>query len=442
MNRLRWKLLVAMLAVVVLTIAISAAFTRRVTHDEFRRLSAAGAPPDLTPISDYYSRRHSWTGVEAVLDRMPRRVVLATRPTESRSYVGPTLSRPRRIIALPGDLRGSRVKIEPDGSVIADGHGLHVIVRVPPQHVGDADAYVFPPGQIGDTGSLDRQLLVTFSAAAIAATLLALFIARRITRPVERLTGAVDAMARGSVPAHVPVSGRDEIARLAASFNTMADALAKQQELRQRMVGDVAHELRTPLTNLRCELEALQDGLVRADAGRIASLHEEVLHLSRLVEDLQDLAVAEAGGLVLNLERIPLGDIVGRAAHSCGRAVHVSADDVVVAADPLRIGQIVRNLVANALRHARERVDVTVTRDGAFAAVAVADDGPGIPPAEIAHIFERFYRTDDARARADGGSGLGLAIVKQLVDRHGGRVWATNRPERGAVVTFTIPISD
>jgi two-component system sensor histidine kinase BaeS len=248
-------------------------------------------------------------------------------------------------------------------------------------------------------------------------------------------------MTRGSLPARVPVTGRDEIAHLARSFNAMSDALARQLELRRRMVGDVAHELRTPLTNLRCDFEAIEDGLVTADSARIASLREEVQHLARLVDDLQELAVAEAGGLQLAREPIDLGATVARIAESfaASRPVEVDAQEVWVEADPLRIGQIVRNLLGNAFAHARRDVRVTVSRNGNEAIVSVADDGPGIPPEDLSNVFERFYRVDGARTREQGGAGLGLAIVKQLVELHGGRVWAENRPEGGAVVFFTTP---
>src|SRR5205085_2145298 len=154
-------------------------------------------------------------------------------------------------------------------------------------------AYIMPdraPLELSEFAALDRRLIVTFFAAILAALIVTLLLSRRITKPVENLTIAVDEMARGSFPSPVPVDGEDEIARLARSFNAMSSSIETQQELRRRMVSDVAHELRTPLTNLRCELEAVQDGLSN---GNVASLHEEVLHLSRLVEDLQTLAVAD-----------------------------------------------------------------------------------------------------------------------------------------------------
>ncbi len=296
--------------------------------------------------------------------------------------------------------------------------------------------------------TLDRRLIATFAAALLVAFVLTFVLSRRITRPVERLTVAVEEMARGALPAPVPVSGRDEIAELARSFNAMAAAIANQDELRRRMVSDVAHELRTPLTNLRCELEAIHDGLAVADAARVASLHEEILHLTRLADDLQELAVAEAGGLHLQLEAVDLGSTVARAAGLLRAeaerrriALTIEETEAMVIADHTRIGQIVRNLLTNALQHTPDggRIGVTVRRDEAGVVVSVTDTGHGIPAAELERVFERFYRVDESRNRDSGGAGLGLAIVRRLVELHGGKVWAESSPD-GARFTFTIPL--
>jgi two-component system sensor histidine kinase BaeS len=237
------------------------------------------------------------------------------------------------------------------------------------------------------------------------------------------------------------VRGRDEIARLATSFNAMADAVTRQEDVRRRMVGDIAHELRTPLTNLRCELEAVQDGLAAADGARIASLHEEVLHLQRLVEDLQDLAIADAGALTLHRERIDLGATIARIV---GAQAELTCDaGIAVDADVTRLRQIVHNVLANALRHTPdgERVRVRVAHAGGDATVSVIDRGPGIAAKDIDRIFERFYRVDEARGRERGGAGLGLAIVRRLVELHGGRVWADSVEGEGATFTFTLPLA-
>ncbi|HEY0253638.1 MAG TPA: HAMP domain-containing protein, partial [Kofleriaceae bacterium] len=188
---------------------------------------------------------------------------------------------------------------------------------------------------------IDQRLIELFAIAGVVAIGLTIVISRRITRPIEDLTTAVRDLAAGKSPAPVPVVGNDELARLAEAFNAMTAAVARQEDLRRRMAGDVAHELRTPLTNLRCELEAIQDGLAVADAPRVTSLHEATLHLQRLVEDLQDLALAEAGVLRLHREPVALAKLG-------------IESTLVVDADPTRLRQIIDNLTANAKAHATE----------------------------------------------------------------------------------------
>jgi signal transduction histidine kinase len=449
MSRVRWKVLVAMVAVVSVTIGLSALFARRVTLAEIHRLTYSQRPPDIGPLAEHYRTHHGWSGVEQTIDAMPVRVVLTNAA--------------REVIASSRDLRGMTIAIDADDRMRITGRGVGLVLQAPPLRVGDAYVYVLParespsdPDVTAGVSALDRGLIFTFAAATVVAMGLAFWVSRRITGPMERLTAAVDTMARGARPDHVPVTGRDEIARLATSFNAMADALARQEELRRRMVGDVAHELRTPLTNLRCELEAVQDGLVSPDTARIGSIHEEVLHLERIVADLQDLATADAGALQLRRERIDFADTVVRVVDAFARPrgielkleleedVDANGDAIKVLADPLRIGQIVRNLMSNAARHARSvvRVRVSVDRGAREATVLVADDGPGIPAEHLSRVFERFYRVDEGRSREAGGAGLGLAIVKQLVELHEGRVWAENS-DTGAVFTFAIPfISD
>jgi two-component system sensor histidine kinase BaeS len=210
----------------------------------------------------------------------------------------------------------------------------------------------------------------------------------------------------------------------------MSDAIANQQELRKRMVGDVAHELRTPVTNLRCELESVQDGLATPN---IASLHEEVLHLQRLIDDLQELTIADAGGVKLQLQTL---DLVAALEPIVKAPIDAQARPIV-RADPLRLGQIMRNLLANAAQY---NPRVVVRTENGNAIVSVIDNGPGIPPDELENIFERFYRLDESRTQK--GAGLGLAIVRRLVELHGGRVWAENVPGGGAAFTFTIASHD
>lgn len=456
MKRLRWKLLAAMIALVAVTLGISGLFARLVARDQVFRLmeiQPAGSPrPAISPEEDQAVRAleahlratSGWRGVDAVIDPLSAaqrcRIVLTT-PSGER-------------IAASAALRTATVSVDGDRVTVTGVPGARLVMYVKPLVIRDeagravAHAYVLPeiappghldPAMLREIAAVDRSLLAIFAAAALVAVLLTVVVSRRITRPVEQLTVAVQAFGRGERPLHVQVTGHDEIARLATSFRAMADAVIAQEELRRRMVGDVAHELRTPLTNLRCELESVQDGLTTPDPARIASLHEEVLHLQRLVEDLQELAIAEAGALALHRERVDLGAAI---AQIVGDQAELTVErGIAVDVDLTRLRQIVHNLLANAARHAPEGtpVRVRVACAGAEATVAVADRGPGILAQDLERIFERFHRVDEARSRMHGGAGLGLAIVRQLVELHGGRVWAESVEGEGATFTFTLP---
>ena len=285
----------------------------------------------------------------------------------------------------------------------------------------------------------------TLGTAAVA-LLLAFALSGRILHPVSELTAAAHRMRQGDLEVRVVPRGDDEIARLGRAFNEMAERLGDIERTKRQMVGDVAHELRSPVTNLRCGLEAIQDGLVALDRDRIDALHSETLLLQRLIADLQDLALAEAGSLALERQPVDVAEIVRRAlgADQGGAAVTVAIDPraAEVTADAGRLEQILRNLVSNARRHTPDdgRIDIRATRDGGQVRIAVADTGSGIRPEHLPHVFDRFYRADPSRDRATGGAGLGLAIVRRLVEAHGGSVSAeSGGAGHGTIVTISIP---
>ena len=299
-------------------------------------------------------------------------------------------------------------------------------------------------------GALDRGILAVAAAAGGLAILLTALLSRRIFRPIESLTRAARAMEAGERDRRVGAAGQDEVGDLARAFDAMADAVARQEELRRRLVADVAHELRAPLTNIRGQIEAMQDGLVSPLPAALESLHEETMTLARLADDLQDLALAEAGELKMRFEPVLLGEAVGRAvaAHG-GRArsagvrleAGVPASLPRVRADERRLGQILRNLVENALAHTAAGGAIALTaeaRDG-HALVTVADTGSGIAAQDLPRVFERFYRGDESRSRQKGGAGLGLPIVRQMVLGHGGEISIESEPGRGTSVRFTLP---
>jgi signal transduction histidine kinase len=270
----------------------------------------------------------------------------------------------------------------------------------------------------------------------------AMLLAGRIIRPVRVLTEATRRMRAGDATARARVGARWEIAELAAAFNEMAEHSARTEQQRKDMVSDVSHELRTPLGTLRGWLVAAQDGVADLDSELVSSLLEETLLLQHLVDDLRDLAMVDAGQLRLEPVELDLGALLRHVVAAGGGRATVAADqDLLLVADPIRLRQIIGNLVANAVRHTPPdgRITVSARCDGQDVFIEVADSGVGIPPEELPHVFDRFWRADKSRSRRTGGSGLGLAIVRQLVEAHGGTVAAASTPGEGTTVTLRFP---
>jgi len=301
-----------------------------------------------------------------------------------------------------------------------------------------------------DVARLNRRLLIAFSVVVIGAALVTALMARLVLGPIHALRLAVDQMAAGTSTARVAVTGNDELTALGRAFNSMADALASQEQLKRDLTNDIAHELRTPLTDLRCHLEALQDHVVEVTPETLATLHAEVSHLQRLVEDLGELARADARQLPLEPEAVVVADVVDHLvkqaaprAGALGVALAIGAVDPEARAwvDRGRLQQVVGNLLDNALAHTPAggtiALEVRAVPDGI--AISVRDAGPGIPADHLPHIFDRFYRVDASRSRTTGGVGLGLAIARQFVEASGGRISVDSPSSGGAVFTVVIP---
>jgi signal transduction histidine kinase len=248
----------------------------------------------------------------------------------------------------------------------------------------------------------------------------------------------------------VRVRSRGEIGVLANAFNSMAESRMELDGLRRNLVNDVAHELRTPLANLQGYLEVLRDGITTPTPEVLTILHEESLLLNRLVADLQELALAEAGQLPLARQPLELAEPIMNAveairpqADARELTLVASVDEPLpeVYADGARVSQVLRNLLRNAITHtpAGGKVEVQAETGPEAVTVTVRDTGRGIEPEHLPHIFDRFYRADPARSRSTGGAGLGLAIAKNLVEAHGGTITVRSEPNRGSAFSFTIP---
>ncbi|WP_433790148.1 sensor histidine kinase [Actinoplanes sp. CA-252034] len=307
----------------------------------------------------------------------------------------------------------------------------------------------FGARQDQDLDVLQQPALLGVAALLLLAAVGTAAIARRVSRPVRLLTGASLQLAAGRLDVRVPTRGQDELARLSGAFNAMAEALQRSEERQRRLVADVAHELRTPLSNLRGYLEGLADGVIEPSTELFASLHEETLLQRRILDDLQVLALAEAGELGYDPVPFDLSELTEMAATAhrvvagnAGIDVVVDAPEPVeVCADPDRLRQVVGNLMSNAIRYtdAGGRVELTVSRDGPDAVLTVRDTGVGMNADEVARVFDRFWRADPARQRATGGSGLGLTIVRRIIADQGGDVTATSKPGLGTMFTVRLP---
>jgi len=306
-------------------------------------------------------------------------------------------------------------------------------------------------------GPAEETFLVNTSAAlawagglaTLVALLLGVLLIRTLSRPLRDVSVGAQRLAAGDLAYRVPVAAHDEVGEVAQQFNEMAAALERDEQLRQRLMADISHELRTPLTVIRAQTEALADGVIALTTENLDPILDQTAVLSHLVEDLRDLALAEAGRLPLELDDVDLGALTQRAcdafraqAQALGVALtcDVPASGPDVRADAQRLSQVLGNLLSNALRHTPAGGAVTVRAwdDGRAARVSVRDTGEGIAPEDLPHLFERFYRTDPARARADGGTGLGLAIARHWVQAHGGTIAVESQVGTGATFTVTL----
>jgi two-component system sensor histidine kinase BaeS len=297
--------------------------------------------------------------------------------------------------------------------------------------------------------ALVRTVAIAAGLAALLALGVAVVVSRRITRPVVALTDVARTMEAGDRDVRVSgPAGPGELRELAAAFNRMADALAREDALRKAVVADVAHELRTPITILQAATEALVEGVVRPTARELSSVHDEAVRLGRMVEDLETLSAAEAAGLRLERRVVDLADVARDAVEALRQqfdAASVRLDirlsPVAVAGDPARLAQVVTNLLTNALKFTPSGGEATieVSADNGTARLGVTDTGIGISAGEIDHVFERFWRGD--RASRAAGSGIGLAVVAELVRVHGGSVRVASTPGEGASFVVTLPRS-
>ena len=441
-HSLRSQLLVVFISVILVTTGTIFAFADRSITGEIQRYEEQSQQIQLTRMEHllgrYYSETGDWSGVQPLVENM-------------------------------GTLYGQQIVLaDSSGKVVADSQGELLDEQfqsdwpsstLSPQGSDDVLGvlYISPEPSIAHAlaqrlaGSTKLFLLWGGLLAVASALVLTFVLSRRISAPIQALTLAARRLGQGDFSQRINFLGKGELRELSQAFDSMASDLQRAEKLRRDMVADTAHELRTPLSNIRGYVDAIQDGMVKPDAAVLRSLGEEVTSLSRLVDDLQELALADAGELKLVCQTEDITRLINQVvaavqAKATAKGVPVSIyvpDNLpLVNIDAHRISQVLRSLLENALAHTTKGGSIVVTagQQGSWVEISVADTGKGIPAEDLPNVFERFYRVDKSRARATGGSGLGLTIAKYLVEAHGGKIEARSESGKGSCFSFTVPV--
>jgi two-component system OmpR family sensor kinase/two-component system sensor histidine kinase BaeS len=406
---------------------------------------------------DYYRRQGSWQDVDAYLDLL---------------VVRDSMGRMSGMMGGMMGMRESRVQVvDVNERVVAD-----TLAGTEATPMNNRDVQRWPlvldnvsvgtlliDGSMMGMGIDDQAILSGVTRAVLIAGLVAgavalllggLFV-RQITQPLAGLAQASQRVATGDLSVRIPVQNPDELGELAETFNRMADSLETQEALRRNLVADIAHELRTPLAGIQGTIEALQDGVFPLTVESLAPIHDEVILINRLVEDLRTLSNADAGKLSLDFVPLSIPDLLERqislfqykaAEENTNLQLEIKERLPTIRGDEQRLSQVLTNLIDNALRHtpAGGTICISAAPLAEDLRITVQDNGVGIPSSDLPHVFDRFYRVDRSRNRQTGGSGLGLAIVRQLIEAHGGQIWVESPPAgetRGTAFHLTLPSS-
>lgn len=420
----------------------------------------------------YHQAGEDWPTIQAWLDDVVGMPM---------SHMGPANAMPRMRnrgqMMMPNNAAPLFILIDPDDGLplVKSGPPASAAQRaasVPVRLGSDVVALLMPVevgtrlGQAEQTvlDQVQRAILLSAGLAGLLAVVLGGFVVWTLLRPLHALHAGVAAISLGDLNAEVPVQGNDELGRLAGAFNAMSARLRRQEALRRRLMADVAHELRTPLSVIQGNLQAMLDGVYPLSHDEIRTVHRETRLLSRLVDDLHELAQAEAGALALQRQPLAVTEALERmaalftpimAARGVELRIHPPTRDLIVSADPDRLQQILHNLLGNALRHTPTGGVITLgaqahpSSQSQSVCFTVSDTGPGIAPEHLPHVFDRFYRADASRRRAGvdtgendhtTGAGLGLAIVRALVEAHDGSIGVESSVGGGATFRVILPL--
>ena len=462
---MRVRLVLSFAAVVLVAILSVVLIVRLDTNRQVQtfmlRGGMVGAQEMVQALEDYYQSNQTWDGVESLLVQGHRGRGQGNGMGQGMGMGMGMMNQRLQLADAGGRLLADTAQTPAQGTLTAEQLSQAIVLR---DSRSKTVGYFLVNGGGGFQAGLVSPLFQRLNQAAIWGGLLAgalalglaLLLAARLLRPVQELTRAAKAMQSGDLSQRVVVHGSDEMAQLGETFNAMSASLAQLEQQRRALTADVAHELRTPLAVQRAQLEALQDGIYPLTVENLQPVLDQTALLTRLVEDLRTLALADAGELRLEKRAVDLAELTARVlerfqpsaeAHEVTLAfAHENgADWPMVEADPDRLAQIIHNLLSNALRHTPTggRIDVRLSAaaDRGSQVITVQDSGTGILPEALPYVFDRFYRVDRSRNREEGGTGLGLAISRQIALAHGGSLEAANAPKGGAIFTLRLPVS-
>lgn len=449
---LKTKLILAFSLVAVISIASIVIYANldstRQVNNYMMRGGVYGLDNLVLRLEKYYQAEGTWEGVEHAAGM--GQMMMSHGSTRGGANRVALLNANRKVIwsALstitvgdilqPKDVNNALVLKDNAGETI----GFLVVENASPVTINDISPFI---------SRLRGVILIAGLLAAVAAIGMAVLIADQLLKPVKALTQAAGTLSAGDLSTRVEVEGTDELAVLGRTFNHMAANLESDEERKKALTADIAHELRTPLAVQRAQIEAMMDGVIPLDRDNLQTVANQAEFLTRMVEDLRLLAMADAGELKLELQKVQVEELVQKVidqfkiqAQNDGTEVIFAAAEnvrgVSMTTDPVRLTQIIHNLIANAFRYGKKggRIEIDLNGNDKEMVLLVKDDGKGIPDEALPHIFERFYRHEKARDRETGGSGLGLSISKKLAVLLGGDLAAANHPGGGGIFTLTI----
>ncbi len=462
---MRWRLLLAFLAVILVTL-LSLSFwiqnnTVDVVDNFFRKGGNYGAEALVDELERHYETHGDWQLAEDILlsnNKRPGQGMMNTggQTQPDLAHMGDLLNRLTMSLADKNGFILYGLQIG-DSTGKIDDEILNNSIKL--YHIDKIVGYLIPSdiriyNDLNYSDSLGEKIrIAAFNSILIAgavSVLLAFILGYFLLIPIRQLTGAAEDLAKGDFSTKLTMTGAKEFVTLGKTFTYLAESLQSNEKRRQAMTADIAHELRTPLAVQRANLEAMQDGIYPINQENINLLLEQNEMLNQMVEDLRVLALTDANELSLVLETVDFNQLIlttvelfKSQAEKKEIALNFQSDEeFFIEGDPARLSQILNNLLSNGLRHSPENglINLKLNKIGQSVQLDIYDNGPGIPEDVLPYIFDRFYRADSSRARDQGGSGLGLTIAKRLAEAMGGKLVASNHAEGGAKLSLTLPI--